>query len=341
MSNESGRAAPSVRATSERPVVLVIGGSSGIGLAVAQRLGTHPLGGRTAALALAARDPGALVEAAAGLSDPPQLLPLDVSDGAAVQAAVEAVVEEHGRLDAVVLTAQTMAYGTVEQVPAEVFEQVVETAVHGTAHVIRAVVPHFRSQGSGTLVVVNSLLGEIAVPSMSAYVAAKWGQLGLVRSLQLELREEPGIDVCLVSPGAVDTPIYTQAATYAGSEGSAPAPVVSPERVARAVVSCLERPRRHVEVGPANTLAVLGFRTAPALYDRLAAPLVRRIVLRGPAAADDTGNVLAPRPGGEGLRGGWTLGGRRRDPDGEVRWRWSRTAPRPHAEPVTDVEVTR
>jgi NAD(P)-dependent dehydrogenase (short-subunit alcohol dehydrogenase family) len=328
-----------VHLASERPVVLVVGGSSGIGLAVAQRL-SGP-GRPDTALALLARDRVALERAARSVTGDPLLLPADVTDADDLEAAVQAVLDTHGRLDAVVATAQVMAYGTVEQVPAEVFERVVETAVHGTANLARTVLPVFRGQGHGTLVVVNSLLGEIAVPSMSAYVAAKWGQLGLVRSLQLELRDEPELQVCLVSPGAVDTPIYAQAATYAGSAGSAPPPVVAPDRVARAVVRCLDRPRRHVEVGPVNALSVLGFRLAPAVYDRLAGPLVRSVVLRGPAAAESSGNVLRPRAEGERVRGGWTLAGRLRDARGRARWHYRRgTSVRSVGPPDTGTDET-
>ena len=115
-------------------------------------------------------------------------------------------------------------------------------------------------------------------------------------------------------PGAVDTPIYEQAATYAGRRGWAPPPVVAPERVARACVAAAvgdRRPRRQVHVGPVNLPAVAGFRLAPAVYDALAPTLVRRVVLRGSRVADSDGNVLAPRPGRESERGGWTWWGRR------------------------------
>ena len=77
-----------------------------------------------------------------------------------VRAAVDAAVELFGRLDAVVHAAQVMAYGRIEEVPREVFETVVDTAVHGTADVARVVLPVFRRQGGGHLVVVNSLLGR-------------------------------------------------------------------------------------------------------------------------------------------------------------------------------------
>ncbi len=173
----------------------------------------------------------------------------------------------------------------------------------------------FRRQGGGRLVVVSSLLAEIAVPSMGTYCAAKWGQLGLVRSLQAETRRERDIHVALVLPGAVDTPIYEQAATFAGRRGWAPPPVVAPERVARACVSAAigdRRPRRQVHVGPVNLPAVAGFRLAPALYDALAPTLVSRVVLRGRAVEDDDGNVVAARPEREAERGGWTWWGSRR-----------------------------
>src|SRR3712207_8141282 len=54
----------------------------------------------------------------------------------------------------------------------------------------RVVLPVFREQGAGHLVVVNSLLGQVATPLMGSYIAAKWGQLGLIRVLQQETRED-------------------------------------------------------------------------------------------------------------------------------------------------------
>lgn len=287
-------------------VVLVLGGTSGIGLAAARQLAE-----RGDTVVVSARDELRCQEVAARLPGA-HAIAADVADGASVAALVDRVVADHGRLDGVVLTAQVMAYGTVEQVPEDVFETILDTAVLGAFHVARAVLPQFRRQRGGALVVVSSLLAEIPVPSMSSYCAAKWGQLGLVRSLQMETRRERGIGVSLVLPGAIDTPIYAQAATYAGRGGHAPPPVISPERVARACVAALDRPRRQVHVGPANRVAVLGYRLTPWLYDRLAVPLAGHVVLRGRRVPDDPGNVLSPVRAGEGLRGGWSLLGRRR-----------------------------
>lgn len=288
-------------------VVLIVGGTSGIGLATARRLveqGAH--------VAVCARDADRVARVAAELGNGTLGLPGDIRDGDDVRRVVAACRAEHGRLDAVVTTAQVMAYGSSEEVPLETFAAVHDVAVLGTLTLARAVLPVFRAQGGGSLVIVGSLLGEIAVPSLGVYCSAKWAQLCLARTLQLETRSERDIHVSVVAPGAIDTPIYRQAASYAGRHGSAPPPVLAPDTVARAIVRVLDRPRRLVHVGPANRLSVLGFRLLPGVYDRLAPLLVRRVVLRGPVVAQTHGNVHQPRPEREAERGGWSWYGRRR-----------------------------
>lgn len=288
-------------------VVLVTGASSGIGRATARHLIAR--GDR---VALLARPGGRVDEVAAELGANAFAVPADVVDADAVETAVARTVLQFGRIDAVVHAAQVMAYGSIEDVPRETFERVVDTAIHGAANVARTVLPRFRAQGHGTLVVVNSLLGEIATPLMGAYDVGKWGQLGLARILQLETRKEKGVDVCIVSPGAIDTPIYDQAANYSGRGGFPPPPVVSPDKVAAAALRCLDRPRRHVEVGPVNRITVLGFRLFRPVFDVIVGPLVHLAVFRGQPSAGNDGNVFAAKPREEAERAGWTVLGRRR-----------------------------
>lgn len=290
-------------------VVLVTGASSGIGLATARRLLAAGDGTR---VALLARPGGRVEQTAAELGENAIAVPADIVDADAVTAAVESTVQRFGRIDAVVHAAQVMAYGRIEDVPREVYERVVDTALHGTANLARTLLPRFRAQGHGTFVVVNSLLGEIATPRMGAYDSGKWGQLGLARVLQLETRDAKGVDVCVVSPGAIDTPIYDQAANHDVRGGFPPPPVIAPDRVARAAVKCLDRPRRHVEVGPFNHLTVAGFRFVRPVFDVIVGPLVDKAVFRGAPNTPHPGNVLAPTAHGEAERAGWSLLGRRR-----------------------------
>ncbi|RBY78908.1 short-chain dehydrogenase [Geodermatophilus sp. TF02-6] len=285
-------------------VVLVTGASSGIGRAT-----VHAFAARGARLVLLARGRAALEETAAearqrGAAEV-LVCPADVTDAAAVQRVVDSAVERFGRLDAVAHAAQTMAYGRVEDVPREVFEAVVDTALHGTANVARTVLPVFRRQDAGHLVVISSLLASVTAPLMGSYVAAKWGQLGLVRTLQQEVRDTPGVHVSAVAPGGVSTPIYYQGATWAGSTGRPPPPVYSAERVARAVVARLDRPRRLVQSGFANPVVIAGFRLLPAVYDALVGPLFRALALADDDVPPTEGNVFASRPERNGRDGRW------------------------------------
>ena len=111
--------------------------------------------------------------------------------------------------------------------PADLFEGVVDTAIHGTARLARAVLPVFRRQRRGVFVVVNSLLGSITVPNMGAYATSKWGQRAVARTLQQELRGERGVHVCIVSPGRINTPIYYQAANHTGRDARPPGPTLN------------------------------------------------------------------------------------------------------------------
>jgi short-subunit dehydrogenase len=175
----------------------------------------------------------------------------------------------------------------------------------GTATIARQVLPVFRRQGAGHLVVVSSLLASVSAPQMGSYVAAKWGQQGLVRTLQQETRDVPGIHVSMVSPGGVSTPIYSQAGTWAGTTGRPAVPVYSSERVARAVVARLERPRRVVQAGLLNPVIIAGFRLLPGLYDALVGPLLRTLALAGDDAPPGPGNVFESRPEGNAVHGKW------------------------------------
>ncbi|MGX5657351.1 SDR family NAD(P)-dependent oxidoreductase [Geodermatophilus nigrescens] len=285
--------------------VLITGASSGIGRATARLFAQ-----RGASLVLLARGREALEETAAevraaGAADV-VVCPADVLDEDALRTAVDGAVRRFGSLDVVVHSAQVVAYGKVEEVPKEVFERVVDTALHGTANLARVVLPQFRRQGEGHLVIVSSLLASVATPLMGSYITAKWGQLGMIRVLQQETRDVPGIHVSAVAPGGVNTPIYSQAGSYIGLKGRPPIPIYSPERVARSIVARLDRPRRLIQSGFANPVVILGFRLFPAVYDALVGPLLRVFALADDQRTQPTpGNVLESKPAGNAEKGRW------------------------------------
>lgn len=292
------------------PAILIIGGSSGMGRAAALRFAA-----RGARLVLMARSDASLNDAAdrcraAGAPD----VTVVVGDAAReedVRKAVESTRHASGRIDVVVHTATVMAYGKVDEVPGEVFDRVVDVAVRGTANVARVVVPIMRAQRSGTIIAVNSLLGSVTVPYMGAYAAAKWGQRAILRTVQQELRDVPEVNVCIVSCGSTNTPIYDQGANYMGREGRPPWPVLSPERAARLIERLADSPRNSTSmpVGPFNPLIITGFRMLPFVYDRIVTPMFHLAAQTRRAVPPTPGNVLQPNPAGDRIFGRWSKRG--------------------------------
>jgi short-subunit dehydrogenase len=283
-------------------LVVVTGASSGIGRATA-----HRLAARGDRLVLMARSLEPLQDTATECMDAgaagADVISVDVTDGPAVGAAFERVRRERGRIDAVVQSAGVAAYGRFEQVPEEVFEGVVRTNVFGAANVARSALPAMRADDHGTLVIIGSVIGAIAVPQMSAYAVSKWALRSLARELSIENRDRKGVHVCHVSPGGVDTPIYRQAANYQGYVGRPPPPVYSPERVAGIVVRALDRPRDRVQAGFANPVMGLGFALLPQLYDALVRPLFALAATDDELVAPHPGNVVEPNDGPHQLHG--------------------------------------
>jgi NAD(P)-dependent dehydrogenase (short-subunit alcohol dehydrogenase family) len=289
---------------SEPDVVIVVGASSGIGRAAAMRFA-----GRGDRLVLVSRSRQALAAAATacrarGCADV-EIMVADVNDEPAMGAVVDATMRQWGRIDVVVHTATVMAYGTIEALPSDVFERVVDTAIHGTANVARAVLPVFRQQERGSLIIVSSLLASIAAPTMGAYTTAKWGQLGLIRTLQIETRDLPHVNISAVAPGGVNTPIYYQAANVTGKTGRPSPPAYSPDRVARAILARVDQPRRLVQAGLLNPVIIAGFRLFPQVFDALVGPLLGVFGVSSDRVAPTDGNVFQPRPDTEATEGRW------------------------------------
>ncbi len=292
--------------------MVITGASSGIGRAVA-----HRLAAAGARLVLCSRSAEALAAVVVecrerGAADDDVLAATaDVRDASAVEELLAAAVAAFHRVDAVVQCAGALAYGRFVDLPAEVFDATVATNLGGTSHVARAALRRFDAQRAGHLVLVGSVLGKIAAPTMSAYITTKWAIHGLARTLQLEVRDSSAIHVSLVSPGGVDTPIYRLAGTWTGRHGAPPPPVATADEVAAVIERTLDHPRREVPVVGVNRLMVLGSRMLPGLFDALVGPLFSRLAQDNSVRVSPTaGNLLQPNPAGEAVSGGYgRLGG--------------------------------
>ncbi|WP_328787189.1 MULTISPECIES: SDR family NAD(P)-dependent oxidoreductase [unclassified Streptomyces] len=187
-------------ATSAR-TVLITGTSSGIGLAAA--IAAARAGWRTVATL---RDTGradALRKAAVEAGVELDVRQLDVVDEASVAAAVEGVIADYGRLDAVVNNAGAGHVGTLELESVADVRGVMEVNFFGVLNVSKAALPHLRATG-GRLITVTSVGGVIGQPFNEAYCAAKFAVEGYMESLA-PVAGAVGVSVSVIEPGAVAT----------------------------------------------------------------------------------------------------------------------------------------
>lgn len=286
----------------EEAVVVITGASSGIGRAAALRLSR-----RARALALCARSEQALADLAAeceGIGTEVLYRALDVSDEEAVEALAAATVERFGRVDVWVNNAGAIAYGSFEEIPSEVFRQIVETNLMGQVHGARAALRRFREQGSGVLINMSSVWGRVSSPQVTPYIVSKNAVRAFSECLAGELVDEDGIEVATIVPQAVDTPIFEHAGNFTGRQVRPIPPVLDPEEVAEGIELCAENPKREVNYGQAGRVLEFLYAVAPALYRRLAHDAFVRGSWGNVAADPAPGNVLRSR-GPHAVEGGW------------------------------------
>jgi NAD(P)-dependent dehydrogenase (short-subunit alcohol dehydrogenase family) len=208
----------------ELGVVVVTGGSSGLGRAVVEAVAKA--GGTPAVIDLAPPEDTSVAHVVA-----------DLSDTAAASAAVEELVRRVGPPDAVVTAAGTDACGPLAEVDPEVWERVVRVNLFGTAAVVRACLPHLEAT-RGTVVTVASTLGLRPAGDATAYCASKFGVVGFTRALAMELAGRVG--VTLLVPGGMRTAFFDGRA-----EQYRPGPdaqLNDPADVAQAVLTALRMP---------------------------------------------------------------------------------------------------
>jgi meso-butanediol dehydrogenase / (S,S)-butanediol dehydrogenase / diacetyl reductase len=208
---------------------VITGASRGIGAAVARML--HDRG---ANLGLASRSGDDL-----GL-ERVVARPCDVRDLDALVGLCEATAERFGGIDIVVANAGVGAYGPFVDLSREHLDEMLDVNLKGTVYTIRAALPHMLGH-EGDIVTLASEAGRRGFPNEAVYCASKFGQVGLTRALDGELREH-GIRCTNVCPGGVATDFALEEGR--GRPHEVLAGMMTADDVAELVVFVLERPRR-------------------------------------------------------------------------------------------------
>ena len=217
--------------TLEGKVAFITGASRGIGAAVARQLSAA---GVSVGLASRSGDDLGLPNALG--------VQCNVADAAQVDAAVTATVERFGQLDILVANAGVGAYGPFLEISPEHVDEMIDVNLKGTIYAVRAALPHLLKSTAADVVTLASEAGRRGFPGEAVYCASKFGQVGLTRALDGELREH-GVRCTNVCPGGVAT-------DFALDDGRGRSPDVLPgmmtaDDVAELVLFVLTRSRNH------------------------------------------------------------------------------------------------
>ncbi len=247
-------------------VVVITGASAGVGRATVREFAQ-----RKAHIGLLARGRDGLegarreVEAAGGRA---LVIPADVAEAEAVEAAAGAVEREFGAIDIWINNAMASVFSPIKEMTAEEFRRVTEVTylgvVHGTLAALKRMLPRDR----GTIVQVGSALSYRSIPLQAAYCAAKHAERGFTDSLRTELiHDGSNVHVTMVQLPALNTPQFGWVKSRLPRKAQPVPPIFQPEVAADAIYWAAHQKRREVFVGFPTMQAIAGNKVAPGLLD--------------------------------------------------------------------------
>jgi NAD(P)-dependent dehydrogenase (short-subunit alcohol dehydrogenase family) len=246
-------------------VIVIGGGSYGLGRAIAAEAAR-----RGAKVVVGARTPEALEGALAELEQAGAegiVVETDMADRSQVEWLVDAAVKRFGRIDTYIANAMVTVYAEAHRLEDDELRRVFDVNFFGGVYGYWAALPHLRAS-QGTFIQIASALSYRGVPLQAAYCSTKAALRTFFESARVELRKErAGVEVCVILPGAINTPQFDRARQKLGLQPRPVAPVYQPEPFAEAVVRCCERPVRELPLGWGAQSLLWGQKLSPRAGD--------------------------------------------------------------------------
>lgn len=282
-------------------VAIVTGASSGVGWQSAVRLAEA--GVRLCVTARSAEALERLCQDIRASGGEAFAVPGDVTVAEDVERVVAGCVERYGRVDLLVNNAGVQSYGDFDALPWEHITRIFDVNCFGFMRFARAVLPHFRRQGSGHVLNVQSMLAQGAAPLLAAYSASKHATLGWAKCLKLDLAGT-GIEVSNILVPSVSTNMFAHAPTLLGRAPQPVPPTYDVDVVGKAVVRAARRPGRTlVPVFLQGKLILAMDAIAPWVGDFILSRWGKRMQMREQPVDRPEGNLFQPMPGVMGPQG--------------------------------------
>ena len=294
-------------------VVVITGGTSGVGRATARRFACD--GARVAVLARGIDGLAGTEREIVALGGKALVIPCDVADADQVFAAAERVERELGPIDIWINNAMTTVFGRIDQLTPEEFRRVTDVTYHGVVWGTQAALRAMRPRNRGTIVQVGSALAYRAIPLQAAYCGAKHAIRAFTDSLRSELLHDGSdIRLSMVQLPAINTPQHHWCENKLGVEAQPVPPIFQPELAADAIYFAAHHRRREVWVASSSIKAILAQKLAPGLLDLLLAKRGYTGQMTERRRPWRPSNLWAPVAGDHGAHGDFELVARKRDP---------------------------
>lgn len=235
------------------------------------------------------------------------MLPTDVADAAAVEAAAERVEQELGPIDVWVNVAMTSVFSPVKEMQPDEYKRVTEVNylgyVYGTLSALKRMLPRDR----GRIIQVGSALAYRGIPLQSAYCATKHAIQGFMDSLRCELiHDGSNVKVCMIQMPGMNTPQFGWVKSRLPMKAQPVPPIYQPEVAADAIVFASHNDRREIYVGFPTVEAIVGNKIFPGLLDHyLARTGYKGQQTNEPKDPNRKDNLYEPVPGDHGPHGGF------------------------------------
>lgn len=301
----------------KRETVVVTGASAGLGRAIAREFGRH--GANVALIARGIDGLKAAQREVEELGGRALILPLDVADSKAVEAAAATVEDQLGPIDVWVNSAMVSVFSPVKEMLPEEYKRVTDVTYLGFVYGTLAALKRMLPRDHGTIVQVGSALAYRSIPLQSAYCAAKHAISGFTDSLRCELiHDKSRVHVTMVQMPALNTTQFGWVKSRLKHKAQPVPPIFQPEVGARAVYWAAHHNRRELYVGMSTVEAIVGNKVAPGILDHyLGRKGYSSQQTSEPESPDRPNNLWEPLPGDHGAHGSFDQ--RARDKSWELR----------------------